>query len=121
MCIRDRFTSAAFWIFFLFFLIGYSLVYKKLLTRNIYLFLVSLFFYYKAGGLFLFILIFVTVVDYTCGFLIFKSRRKAGRKFFVLLSIISNLGLLGYFKYTGFIINAINGIFSTCLLYTSDA
>ena len=107
------FTSAAFWIFFLFVLIGYSLVYKKLLIRNIYLFLVSLFFYYKAGGLFLFILIFVTVVDYTCGFLIFKSRRKAGRKFFVLLSIISNLGLLGYFKYTGFIINAINGIFST--------
>jgi alginate O-acetyltransferase complex protein AlgI len=107
------FTSAAFWIFLLFVLAGYSLVYKKLFVRNIYLFLVSLFFYYKAGGLFLFILIFVTVVDYTCGFLIFKSRRKTGKRFFVLLSIISNLGLLGYFKYTGFIINTINEIFST--------
>jgi alginate O-acetyltransferase complex protein AlgI len=107
------FTSAAFWIFFLFVLAGYSLVYKKLLVRNIYLFLVSLFFYYKAGGLFLFILVFVTVVDYTCGFLIFKSRSKAGKRFFIILSIFSNLGLLGYFKYTGFIINTINGIFST--------
>ena len=107
------FTSAAFWIFFLFVLAGYSLVYKKLLIRNVYLFLVSLFFYYKAGGLFLFILIFVTIVDYSCGLLIFKSKRSVGRKFFVLLSIISNLGLLGYFKYTSFIINTINEVFGT--------
>jgi D-alanyl-lipoteichoic acid acyltransferase DltB (MBOAT superfamily) len=109
------FTSAAFWIFFLFVLAGYSLVYKKLLLRNIYLFLISLFFYYKAGGLFLFILIFVTVIDYTCGFLIYKSKTKAGRRFFVLLSIISNLGLLGYFKYTSFIISSINEVFGTQL------
>jgi len=107
------FTSAAFWIFFLFVLAGYSLVYKKIRIRNVYLFLVSLFFYYKAGGLFLFILIFVTVIDYSCGFLIYKSKRGAARKFFVLLSIISNLGLLGYFKYTGFIINIINELFGT--------
>jgi alginate O-acetyltransferase complex protein AlgI len=107
------FTTAAFWIFFLFVLAGYSLVYKKLLIRNIYLFLVSIFFYYKAGGLFLFILIFVTVIDYSCGFLIYKSKKGAWKKFFVLLSIISNLGLLGYFKYTGFIINTINELFGT--------
>ena len=107
------FTSPAFWIFFLFVLAGYSLVYKKLLIRNVYLFLISLFFYYKAGGLFLFILIFVTVIDYTCGFLIYKSKRVSARRFFVLLSIISNLGLLGYFKYTGFIINTINELFGT--------
>ncbi len=105
------FTTAAFWIFFLFVLAGYSLVYKKLLIRNVYLFLASLFFYYKAGGLFLFILIFVTVIDFSCGLLIYKSKRGAARKFFVLLSIISNLGLLGYFKYTGFIINTINELF----------
>jgi len=107
------FTLPAFWIFFLFVLAGYSLVYKKLLIRNMYLFLISLFFYYKAGGLFLFILLFVIVIDYTCGFLIFKSKRVAGRRFFVLLSIISNLGLLGYFKYTGFIITTINELFGT--------
>ena len=109
------FTSAAFWIFFLFVLAGYSLVYKRLVLRNIYLFLVSLFFYYKAGGFFLFILIFVTIVDYLCGLLIFNSKRGAGRKFFVLLSIISNLGLLGYFKYTVFIISTINKLFGTQL------
>jgi alginate O-acetyltransferase complex protein AlgI len=107
------FTSAAFWIFFLFVLAGYSIVYKKLILRNVYLFLISLFFYYKAGGLFLFILIFVTVIDYACGLLIYKSERAAAKRFFVLLSIFSNLGLLGYFKYTGFIINSINELFGT--------
>jgi D-alanyl-lipoteichoic acid acyltransferase DltB (MBOAT superfamily) len=109
------FTTAAFWIFFLFVLAGYSFVYKKLLIRNIYLFLISLFFYYKAGGLFLFILLFVTIIDYTCGFLIHRTRKKSGRMFFVLMSIISNLALLGYFKYTTFIINSINDLFGTNL------
>jgi alginate O-acetyltransferase complex protein AlgI len=107
------FTTAAFWIFFLLVLAGYSLVYKKLVIRNIYLFVISLFFYYKAGGLFLFILIFITIIDYTCGLLIYKSKRKSGRMFFVLLSLISNLGLLGYFKYTAFIIGLINDLFGT--------
>jgi D-alanyl-lipoteichoic acid acyltransferase DltB (MBOAT superfamily) len=109
------FTAAAFWIFLLVVLAGYSLIYKKLLIRNLYLFIVSLFFYYKTGGLFLFILIFVTIIDYTCGLLINRSERKFGRKLFVLLSIISNLSLLGYFKYTGFIINTINNLFGTQL------
>jgi alginate O-acetyltransferase complex protein AlgI len=109
------FTGPAFWIFLLLVLAGYSLIYKKLLIRNLYLFIISLFFYYKTGGLFLFILIFVTIIDYTCGLLIHRSKREFGRKLFVLLSIISNLCLLGYFKYTEFIINAINNLFGTQL------
>ena len=107
------FSTAAFWLFFLVVLLGYSLIYKKLFLRNVYLFLVSLFFYYKSGGLLLFILIFVTIIDFTCGLLIYRSKKKFARKSFVLLSIISNFGLLGYFKYTGFIINAINELFGT--------
>jgi alginate O-acetyltransferase complex protein AlgI len=109
------FTAPAFWIFFLIVLAGYSLVYKRLFLRNLYLFLVSLFFYYKTGGLFLFILIFVTLIDYMCGLLIYKSERKGARKFFIILSIISNLGLLGYFKYTGLIVSTINRVFETNL------
>lgn len=109
------FTSPAFWIFFLIVLIGYSIVYKRLFIRNLYLFLISLFFYYKTGGLFLFILIFVTVIDFACGIFIYRSERKIIRKIFVLTSIISNIGLLGYFKYTGFIVGSINSLFHTNL------
>ena len=109
------FTVPTFWIFFLIVLAGYSLVYKKLLIRNIYLFLISLFFYYKAGGLFLFILVFVTVIDYTCGLLIYRARHVYAKRAIIILSVLSNLGLLGYFKYAGFIITAINEFFGTQL------
>jgi D-alanyl-lipoteichoic acid acyltransferase DltB (MBOAT superfamily) len=109
------FTSPAFWIFLLFVLAGYSLVYRKLVIRNVYLFLISLFFYFKTGGLFLFLLIFVTVIDYSCGLLINRAGRKWTRKFYLLLSLISNLGLLSYFKYAAFITETINEFFGTDL------
>lgn len=104
------FTSAAFWIFFLLVLAGYGIVYRKLFIRNFYLLLISLFFYYKSGGFFLGLLLFVTVIDFTCGIMIHRSEKKFFRVFFILLSLVSNLGLLGYFKYTGFIIHSINDL-----------
>ena len=109
------FSTAAFWLFFLVVLAGYSLIYKKLFIRNFYLFLVSLFFYYKSGGLFLFLLIFVTLIDFTCGLLIHNSGKKFMKRFFILLSVISNLGILAYFKYAGFFVNSINDLFGTDL------
>lgn len=107
------FSTPAFWLFFLFVLAGYSLVYKKLFIRNAYLFLVSLFFYYKSGGLFLFLLILVTFIDFTCGLLIYNSNRKIVRRLIIIASIISNLGILAYFKYTGFFVSTLNDLLGT--------
>jgi len=107
------FSTSAFWLFFLLVLLGYSLVYKKLFVRNGYLFLISLFFYYKSGGLFLFLLILVTLIDFICGLLINHSGRKFMRRLFLIISVISNLGLLAYFKYTGFLVDSVNNLFGT--------
>ncbi len=107
------FSTAAFWLFFLLLLAGYSIVYKKLFIRNLYLFILSLFFYYKSGGLFLSLLLFVTLIDYTCGLLIHSSGTKFKKRLFILFSIISNLGILAYFKYTGFFVNTVNDLFGT--------
>lgn len=107
------FSAPAFWVFFLFVLLGYSLVYKKLFVRNAYLFLISLFFYYKSGGLFLFLLIFITLIDYICGLLIYYSGRRFMRRFFLIVSVIANLGLLAYFKYTGFLVDSVNNLLGT--------
>jgi alginate O-acetyltransferase complex protein AlgI len=109
------FTSPGFWVFFLIVLAGYSLVYKRLAIRNIYLFLISLFFYFKTGGLFLFLLIFVTIIDYSCGLLIKDAGKKWARKFFLVFSLVSNLGLLAYFKYASFLTETINQFFDTDL------
>lgn len=107
------FTAPAFWIFLLFVLAGYSLIYKKLFTRNLYLFLVSMFFYFKSGGLFLFLLVAVIVVDYLCGLMLASSQRKWARRFYILISIISNLGILSYFKYSVFIVTSLNDLLGT--------
>jgi alginate O-acetyltransferase complex protein AlgI len=107
------FTTTGFWIFLLIVFAGYSIVYRKIKLRNIYLLIVSLYFYFKTGGLFLFLLIFVTVVDYSCGILIHRSEKKFSRKFFIVLSLVSNLGLLAYFKYAAFLINGLNSLLGT--------
>jgi D-alanyl-lipoteichoic acid acyltransferase DltB (MBOAT superfamily)/lysophospholipase L1-like esterase len=107
------FTTPAFWLFFLLVLAGYSLVYRKLFLRHLYLLLVSLFFYYKSGGLFLFLLILVTVIDFSCGLLMYGARKKYLKRLFILISLLSNLGILAYFKYTDFIISSINYLFGT--------
>ncbi|NSW93338.1 MAG: MBOAT family protein [Bacteroidales bacterium] len=107
------FSTSAFWIFFLIVLLGYSIVYRKLPLRNLYLFIVSLYFYYKSGGLFLILLILVTIIDFSCGLMIFRSRSRKGKRLYVFLSILSNIGLLAYFKYTEFFITTINDLFGT--------
>jgi alginate O-acetyltransferase complex protein AlgI len=107
------FSTAAFWVFFLFVLAGYSLIYRKHFIRNFYLFIVSLFFYYKSGGFFLLLLILVTLIDFTCGLLIHKSKTRLSQRLILLVSIMSNLCILAYFKYTGFVVDTINDFFGT--------
>jgi D-alanyl-lipoteichoic acid acyltransferase DltB (MBOAT superfamily) len=107
------FTTPGFWLFLLLVLGGYSLVYRKLRLRNIYLFLISLYFYFKTGGLFLLLLIFVTIIDYTCAILINGASTRSRKRFFLVLSLVSNLGLLAYFKYAAFITDSVNTLFGT--------
>ncbi len=56
------------------------------------------------------ILMFVsTVVDYVAGGRIDASATPMGRKVWLVVSIASNLGLLGFFKYAGFMVSSVNG------------
>jgi D-alanyl-lipoteichoic acid acyltransferase DltB (MBOAT superfamily) len=107
------FTVPAFWLFLLIVMAGYSLIYKKIFLRNFYLLIISLFFYYKTGSLFLILLVLVTVIDFTSGYLIYRSKKKLIKKLFIFLSLLSNLGILAYFKYTGFIVGTINDLAGT--------
>ncbi len=78
-------------------------------ARNIFLFIANLFFYGWGEPVFVLLMLFSTVVDYTHGILIDKNRHnKKLAKFFVLSSVAINLALLGVFKYTGFITNTLN-------------
>ncbi|HBF88887.1 MAG TPA: MBOAT family protein [Bacteroidales bacterium] len=107
------FSQLYFWGFFAVVLAVYSIIYKKNHLRNGFLFFVSLFFYYKSGGYFFSLLILSTLIDYTAGLLIYNSQKKIYKKLFISLSILSNLGLLAYFKYTYFLTDIINQVFHT--------
>ncbi len=107
------FTRLNFWIFFAVVLAGYSYLYKKNTLRNAYLFLVSLFFYYKTGGLFFSILIFSTVTDFYIGKAIHATDDRLHKKLWVALSITLNLGVLAFFKYDYFLTETLNKVFGT--------
>ncbi len=109
------FTRFFFWAFFAVVLLGYSLVYKNK-NRSIragYLFAASLFFYYKSSGFFFFILLFSTLVDYFIGKWIYRSKSDTRKKFMVAASVVVNLTVLAYFKYSYFFIDSINMLFGT--------
>jgi alginate O-acetyltransferase complex protein AlgI len=107
------FTQMYFWVFFAIVLAVYSVVYPHKTLRNTFLFLVSLFFYWKTSGLFFLILIFSTLADYIFGWRIYHSKTIFWRKFFVAASVVVNLALLSYFKYSYFITETVNNIFNT--------
>jgi alginate O-acetyltransferase complex protein AlgI len=115
------FTRFFFWGFFAIVLALYSILYKHKSLRNLYLFLVSLFFYYKTGGLFFFILLFSTLTDYGIGHAIYRSTNTLKKKLWVALSIALNLGVLAFFKYDYFFTETINTVFNTNLEVVTHA
>ncbi len=107
------FTRPYFWGFFIVVLFFYSFLYKKKALRNFYLFAVSYFFYYKTGGLFVFILLFATLSDYFIGHAIYRSNRMTMKKLWLSLSVLINLSILCFFKYDYFFTDTVNRLFHT--------
>ena len=105
------FSSIPFIFFFLpVFLILYYLVPYK--VKNILLLIFSLIFYAWGEPIYILLMIFSSVVDYTNGRMIEKyaQNNQKRKKLFLIISIIVNLSLLGFFKYADFLIGSINSL-----------
>jgi len=107
------FTRFYFWVFFSIVLAGYSVLYKKQKPRTAYLFLISLFFYYKSSGVYFVLLLLSTIFDFYIGNQIFKAESRLKKKILLISSLVLNLFVLSYFKYSGFFIDSINQVFNT--------
>ncbi|MEG1885125.1 MAG: MBOAT family protein [Alistipes sp.] len=105
------FSSGLFLFLFAGFIFVYSFLRRATSARIIYVILFSLYFYYKSSGIYFLLLVFAAVSDYFIAKGIAKAGSKAGKRWFVLLSILVNLGMLGYFKYTNFLIDIANQLF----------
>lgn len=104
------FTNPQFWFFFLFILIIYQGIYKNNAGRNAFLLIFSFFFYYKSGGYFFTLLIVSTVMDYSLANMIYRSQSESRKKWWIVLSLVVNLGLLAYFKYAYFFTDLFNQV-----------
>ena len=95
--------------------IGLYYICKNKTYRNLVLILFSLFFYSWGEPVWVCLLIFSSLVDFTCGLVIEKHRNRFMAKFAVFMSLLINLGLLGIFKYSGFFGENINLLFGSSL------
>jgi len=100
------------WPFVIFFLIVYPvyLVLKGTRFRLIWLLAASYFFYACFNPLYLILILYSTLLDYTVVTKMEKSKR---RKMWLSISIVNNIGLLGFFKYGDFVTNNLNYLLSS--------
>jgi alginate O-acetyltransferase complex protein AlgI len=91
------------------------LVYLRLPLRgqNVLLLAGSYYFYASWDWRFLSLIAFSTAVDYICGQRIHGARSAAQRKAYLLVSVVSNLGLLATFKYFNFFADGLHDLLST--------
>lgn len=93
-------------------LLLYYAVPKKL--KNLFILISGLIFYAWGEPIYVVIMIASTLIDYTAGLMIYKfDKNKTVKLICLIVSLVMNLGLLGVFKYGGFIMQNIDAIFGT--------
>ncbi len=104
------FNSGFFLFFFIFILVFYRFFWKNHRAKVFFLTTMSLYFYYKSSGVFFVLIIISSIIDFIAGKLIHESESPGYRKSMLVVSLVMNLGILGYFKYTNFFLDTLNQI-----------
>jgi D-alanyl-lipoteichoic acid acyltransferase DltB (MBOAT superfamily) len=97
------------WVFFAFFAIVYPvylLVRRHNGLMNLWLMIASYIFYGWWNPWYLLLLFGTSAIDYVMVLLMEQNRRT--RTLWLVISLVSNFGFLGYFKYSGFITENLN-------------
>lgn len=102
------FNSGLFLFLFAGFLVVYRLLSRHTTGRMLFVILFSLYFYYKSSGVYVLCLLGVCLSDYLIGRMLGKSVVAWQRKLCVAASVVINMGMLCYFKYTSLIVETLN-------------
>lgn len=99
---------------FLFLFLGFILVYRLLKpydrARILWCTLFSVYFYYKSSGIYFLLLIASVIVDFNLARYIQNAGSKRAKKAWLVISLVANLGMLAYFKYTNYFFELWAGI-----------
>ena len=104
------FNSLEFIVFFPIVVAAYFAINPR--YRWILLLIASYYFYMCWNYKYIILIIFSTVIDYVAARGMYAAQKKSIKQFYLFGSLISNLGLLFFFKYFNFFGENINAIFS---------
>ena len=100
---------------YLFFLPVVFVIYyliPKASWRIWFLLVASYYFYMSWNPIYILLIVFSTILDYSIGLLMAKSKASSRRNLLLVLSLAGNLGILFYFKYYNFICDNLSGLLS---------
>lgn len=105
------FSSLIFLFLFLPLTVVLYLCCSSINAKNNVLVVMSVLFYAWGEPIYVLLMLFATFVNYTCGLMIHANRRNRGKqKFWMALSVVVGLGLLGFFKYSGWLVDNLNAL-----------
>ena len=104
------FSNGFFLYFFTLFILTYYSFRNNYKIRTWLFCCFSLFFFYKASGAYVLLVVASAIVDFFIGNLIYEVPSKRSKKILLWVGLSFNIGLLIYFKYFNFIINTYNEI-----------
>ena len=84
-------------------------------AKNYVLLIASLVFYFFGEPVYVLLLIFSSISDWLHSIYIEKHRGERKAKIALISSIVINLGMLGFFKYTDFLIGTVNALLGTSI------
>ena len=105
-----QFNSYQFALFFSALLPAYWLLRNQRGAQNVLLLGAGYYFYGCWNPRFLALLILSTLVDYSCGLWIDRFESRRGRRWMLAISVVLNLGVLGYFKYYYFFAESLQAL-----------
>ncbi len=75
----------------------------------------SLFFYAFGEPVYVFLMVGLVAADWGFGLLIGRTESRTRRKLWLVLAVVSNLGVLVFYKYLGFLLTTVNTVFNVTL------
>lgn len=106
------FNSLEYLFFFLAVLTVSWLVAGMRRFRSYFLLAASIYFYASNNSWQTFLLMFTATVDYLLCLLMSRTECEVRRRILLLISVVSNLGMLAYFKYAGFLTESAAAVLS---------
>jgi D-alanyl-lipoteichoic acid acyltransferase DltB (MBOAT superfamily) len=115
------FNSFEFFVFLVIVFVSYWFIFKRnLQIQNVLLLVSSYVFYGWWDWRFLSLIFISSLIDFTIGFLLGKYQSAKTRKAIISVSVIINLGLLGFFKYFNFFIDSFTSLMNIIGLQANE-